>query len=348
LSGESDGFFSGGDFVYLNQNSWSTWLWLRHWWDWVRISPQCGTMVTFENSVDNPLVHSMAPIWSTPAGLAFTHTGHYTLNMFFTNVDDHDAAGQFANSSRARQPNVRDHGNWPWHRCLARHSSGHNAGAEICGADALDDDPLKAEREETDVLMPLPGSLRSKRGNPEANVASLEEDQHKQPLSKTVYVEANFQREHMHEHSAPNSGSGAVSGSDYHAGTRSFDDNGMQTRVRQPVNVPGGRKVGAPVVMKEAAEYIKEHRDSAMSILRRLAPRLKVSQSVLHAQADSKGEVLLRAFALQANLEAMREILRTAKVVGADTADRLFGVAILLINTARGGLATLGGDMREL
>lgn len=342
LTGESDGFFSGGDFAYLNPYSWSRWLSLQHWRGWVRVEPQCGTLVMFENALEPALVHSMVPIWSTEAGQAFTHAGRYTLNMWFTNVDDKEAAGHFAEFANSRA-NFHDYGTWPKHRCLGKHSSWDNAADEPLPDGAVEEnlhkDSSLASRFRGRSHQGLGAFSRFAAADVTTTTTTAE------PIPQARFIQPSFEPEPPTE-PAVGAAPIPVASAEWHAATRAFDDQGRRTAVRQPLNVPGGPKMKAHLVFQEAIEYIKEHRDSAMAILKRLAPKLGVSESNLHTSAS--GDVLLRGFAMQANLQAVRERLRDAKVQGADSADRSFGVASLLLNTARGGPGTRAEGMMEL
>jgi len=274
--------------------------------------------------------------------------------MFLMNVDDAAATEHFMQSANSKHKHIHNYANWPWHRCLARHSSWHKAKQGGVAKHASH----KKKNNITSFSSRLRRNLRSLHSKFDT-VSALDETDEEENNSEAhdlAHAAARMEKAAPTIDTVPDKSAEATIpaapasptqlGAEYHAATRAFDDHGRPTRVRQPVNVPGGPKLSSRAVLKEAAQYMNDQPDTALAILKRLAPQIGASPSLV--QKFSHGEPLLRSLALQANLDSVREQLRAARVINADKADRLSGLATLLLNTARGGAITQVEGMRVM
>jgi hypothetical protein len=313
-------FFSGGDFTYIDPYSWSS-LWMQHWRGWVRIKPECGKLVMFQNRLEPSIVHSITPLWSTSAGLSFEHAGRYTLNIWFTDLGDADAEEHFRTFAVDRfKSDYRGFGAWPQHRCLSGHSSWRKALKSQGGGKAKKSlNPLDTEAA-TD-------SMNSEQDLYPDQVARSEDPRRERKNVPDIFpwpVDFVFEEEPSAAPEAP------VTKAAYQAGITALHHDGSKAKLR--VNVPGGRRLRPAEVFKEAVQYVEKHPKRALVILKRLAHELGIAKSAV--QTIHSAEPFLRGVALQANLAAVRERLRADKVIGADGTDRAGGIALLLLNTA--------------
>lgn len=300
LTDEQEGSYSGGDFTYIDPYSWSS-VWMQYWHGWVRVQPECGKLVMFENKLEPAIVHSITPLWST-SRLAFENHGRYTLNMWFTDLGDADAEGHFRSFAGDRvKPDYRDFGTWPQHRCLSGHSAWRKAF-----------DSPRTQPEQVQDEQPAPNNEDS------------------QPESKQMPdifpwpVDYVFEAEPVVAPEVP------VTKAAYQAGITALHHDGSKAPLR--INVPGGRRLKAADVFKEAVQYVEKHPNRALSIMRRLARELDITKSCV--QTIHSAEPFLRGIALQAKLPVVRERLKIDKVIGAERIDRATGIALLLLNTA--------------